>query len=153
MHKGGHVDIYEALRQDHEEVRSIFEKLMESSSRAAKTREKEFQRLQKELVPHEHAEEKVFYPALLNGEFREDTLQALEEHHAADVMITELKQLSMDDERWNAKLAVLRDMVEHHIEEEEGKIFDDAGDVLSEDQADELGRQFDAKKKELQAAM
>ena len=96
---------------------------------------------------HAHIEETIFYPALeREKETREITLEAYEEHRVVKDLLSQLDAASSADEEWEARLTVLKENVEHHVEEEEGELFDKANDVLTGDQADELGAQMQAEK-------
>ncbi len=55
--------------------------------------------------------------------------------------------MPVDTEQWAAKLKVLKENVEHHVEEEEGEMFQKAREVLSEEQINQLGAQMEEEKK------
>lgn len=115
---------FDELKKDHKEVKDILEKLKSGSKTAEKTREKLFVQLKEELVPHLKAEDVTFYQALMdtkNG--REHALEAKEEHDLTTLVLRQLEETPAKDELWAAKLKVLKDLVEHHIEEEEKEIF------------------------------
>lgn len=135
--------IYDALERDHAEVRRMLSEIAETSARAAKTRERRFEQLKAALTAHSRAEEKVFYDAIkMDKEGRGDALEGYEEHHVVDVLLRELARLSPGDERWTAKFAVLKECIEHHVEEEEGEMFTQARKILSDEEAEELGARF-----------
>jgi hypothetical protein len=77
---------------------------------------------------------------------RDSTLEGYEEHHVADVLMREISRLSPSDEKWKAKFAVLKENVEHHVEEEEGEIWTKAQEVFDEAEAEKLGEAFVAEK-------
>ena len=80
-----------------------------------------------------YIEEKVFYPALKeNDELKNTVLEAYEEHRQVKTLIRDIERLSQGNERFPAKLKVLMDNVEHHVEEEEGELFPKVEDLLSE---------------------
>jgi hemerythrin-like domain-containing protein len=90
----------------------------------------------------------VFYSALKAQEETKDVaLEAVEEHHLVDVLLREIGRLAEDSERWKAKFTVLKENVEHHVEEEEQEIFKKAQKLLGADAAEALGEKF-AKEKE-----
>lgn len=100
-----------------------------------------------EIALHERKEEKVLYPALKrHRDARDIVLEGYQEHHVADVLVEELKRLDPADERWGAKFKVLKESLEHHIEEEEGHMFRTARSALGRDRLDELGRRMQAMK-------
>lgn len=137
----------ELLKNDHEKVSTILDKLEPTTERAVKTREDLFARLKEELDLHAHIEERVFYPALeRESETRALTLAAYEEHHLVKILLREIDELPVDSEQWTAKFKVLRDNVQKHVEEEEKEIFVKARQALSVEQLDELGTQLEEAK-------
>jgi iron-sulfur cluster repair protein YtfE (RIC family) len=148
------MDAFELLKKDHEKVSGIFEKLEPTTERGVKTREELFARLKQELEIHTKIEEQILYPVLKEAEDTHDiTLEAYEEHNVVKTLLTELEALPKDDETWEAKLTVLKENVEHHVEEEEGEMFKKARKVLSSEQIEALGTRLEAAKKEQQKAM
>ena len=148
------MDAFELLKKDHEKVSGIFEKLETTTERGVKTREELFTQLKTELNVHAKIEEQIFYPALRDArETHELTLEAFEEHAVVKQLLAELEKLSKDDETWGPKLTVLKENVEHHVEEEEGEMFSGARKVLSSEQIEELGARMEAAKKEEKKAM
>jgi predicted DNA-binding protein len=152
--KGGFpvMDVFELLKQDHEKVSGIFEKLDKTTERGVKTREELFAQLKTELDIHSQIEEQIFYPAIKEAKETHDiTLEAIEEHAVVKRLLKELDALSKDDEKWGAKLTVLKENVEHHVEEEEDEMFKDARKVLSEEQIETLGARMQAAKEQKKA--
>ena len=142
------MNAFELLKTDHEKVAGIFAKLEETTERAIKTREELFGKLKEELDIHAHIEETILYPVLRReAETREITLEGLEEHHVLKVLLRELAAMQVGSEQWTAKLKVLKENVEHHVEEEEGEMFVEARKILSRDQLEEIGTQLEAEKK------
>jgi iron-sulfur cluster repair protein YtfE (RIC family) len=148
------MDAFELLKKDHEKVSGIFEKLDSTTERGVKTREELFTQLKQELDVHTQIEEQIFYPAIKEAqETHEITLEAYEEHAVVKQLLAELEQLPKDDETWGAKLTVLKENVEHHVEEEEGEMFPAAKQVLSSEQIEALGQRMEVVKKEEKKAM
>jgi hemerythrin-like domain-containing protein len=75
-----------------------------------------------------------------------EVLQSIEEHHAAQLILQELATLPTGDERFRAKVSVLKEMVERHIEAEEQNIFLDLQKVLSESRAKKVLDSFNREK-------
>ncbi|HEY6189944.1 MAG TPA: hemerythrin domain-containing protein [Pyrinomonadaceae bacterium] len=147
------MNAFELLKQDHEKVSGIFEKLEPTTERGVKTRTELFAQLKQELEIHARVEEEIFYPAIKNArETRDITLEAYEEHHVVKQLLDELEELPVDDETWGAKLKVLQENVEHHVEEEETEMFSSAREVLSKDEIEELGTRMEAAKQEQKRA-
>lgn len=144
------MDALKLLQEDHDKVKKILEDLDSTTERGVKTREELFERLRTELDAHELIEEEILYPALKeHPKTRELALEAYEEHHVVDLVMAEIQDVPYDDERWGAKLTVAKENVEHHIEEEEKEMFDQARQVFSEDELVELGERMQARKSEL----
>ena len=142
------MDAITLLKEDHEKVSGIFEKLEPTTERGVKTREELFAQLKQELDVHAHIEETIFYPVLKReAETREITLEGFEEHHVIKTLLGELEETPADAEQWGAKLKVLKENVEHHVEEEEGEMFPTAREVFSKEQFEELGARMEAEKK------
>ncbi|MDQ1523841.1 MAG: hypothetical protein QOE47_1765, partial [Pyrinomonadaceae bacterium] len=132
------MDAITLLKTDHEKVSGIFEKLEETTERAEKTREELFTKLKQELDVHAHIEETIFYPVLKKAEETRDiTMEGIQEHHVVKVLLGELDAMGVGSETWTAKLKVLKENVEHHVEEEEGDMFKKAREVLSKEQLEE----------------
>lgn len=135
--------LFEEMTKDHKEVKEILKKMKGSSEGAVKTREKLYSQLKEELIPHMKAEEKVFYPALMEKkEARKNALEAIEEHGVAETVLRQLGDVPVKDEVWAAKLKVLKELIEHHIEEEEEEIFKIAEKALNKDEIKKVAHSF-----------
>ncbi|MEO6094478.1 MAG: hemerythrin domain-containing protein [Fibrobacteria bacterium] len=146
------MNIYELLKKDHKTVKSLFSKLERTTEEQSDEREDLFQTLKQELSVHALAEEKFFYPLLQEEEESEDiALEALEEHRVVKRLLKELDANQKGTKEWAAKLKVLQENVEHHVEEEEGELFEKAEDVLSKEQAEEIAEQVEDFKAEQDA--
>ena len=140
------MDIFEELHSEHEEVSRLIAKL----ERAAATRQT-FETLRTELTAHSKAEEQVFYKRLEDEESVRDTvLEGYEEHKVVVKVLADMAQTTSDDEKFMAKLAVLKESVEHHVEEEEGTLFEGARPLLAEGEAESLYEEFEAAKSKLE---
>jgi hypothetical protein len=147
------MDAIELLESDHKKVAGIMEKIDGTTERALKTREELFTQLKTELDLHAEIEEKIFYPVLEKAkESRDITLEAFEEHRLVKQLLNELAAGAKDDETWTAKFTVLKEQVEHHVEEEEGDMFKKARRVLSQEEIEELGARMEKAKSGQKAA-
>ncbi len=148
------MNVYKLLEKDHKQASQLFERLLKTSNDSTGKREELFGELKSELMAHSEAEEKVFYPALKNPDQTHDlTLEAIEEHHVVKQLLKELEDMSKNSDQWIAKLTVLQENVEHHVEEEENHLFPKARQVLSDAQANEMGRKIkQEKEKHLKAS-
>jgi hemerythrin-like domain-containing protein len=143
-------EFLETLEKEHVEVQEILEKLKNTSGKAVKSKEDLFMKLKQELIPHMKGEEKHFYPLLLKKkEGKEVGLEAMEEHHVAEMILKELDSLSKSDETWNAKISVFAEIVKHHIEEEEEEVFEKAKDLLTDDELNKIMSSFTSEKEKV----
>ncbi|MCL5279812.1 MAG: hemerythrin domain-containing protein [Planctomycetes bacterium] len=146
------MDIFDVLTSDHEKVKKILEQMEQTTPRAAKRRETLLENLSANFLPHAYAEEQYFYQILLDeSSDKEVAYQALEEHRAAKAVLMDLEEAPSDDPRWSARLKVLKELIEHHIEEEETTVFDLARSLMDEDRATEAAHRFKELKKEAPA--
>jgi hemerythrin-like domain-containing protein len=117
-----HEKLFTTLHQEHEEVKNILRQLKESNG---EKRDQLFSQLKHLLIPHMRGEESEFYPILSNKrETHMLALHAVEEHHAARLLLNELDETRQDTDQWRAKLGVFYDVLVHHIETEENKVFE-----------------------------
>lgn len=138
------MDPFELLKADHKKVAQLFDKLEAASGKAKLD---VFKKIKSELELHTHIEETIFYPALKTPEETHDlTLEAYEEHKVVKRLLSELTAATSANEEWKAKATVLRENVEHHVDEEENELFDKADDALSDEQIESLGEQMEAEK-------
>ncbi len=148
--KGRFVDAISLLKQDHDKVKKVLSDLDATTERAVKTREELFAKVKQELQVHEAIEEEIFYPALkVHPKAKDLVLEAYEEHNVVDMVMAEIEEVSFEDERWGAKLTVMKENVEHHIEEEETEMFKQARQVFDSQELEDLGQRMEIRKKEL----
>jgi iron-sulfur cluster repair protein YtfE (RIC family) len=134
------MDALTLLKEDHDRVRKMLNEGEETTERAEKTRTELFTKLKAELEIHERIEEEVLYPALKqHPKARELALEAYEEHHVVDEILSELEQTPVTDETWTAKFTVAKENLEHHIEEEESEMFPAARKAFSKDELEQMG--------------
>jgi hemerythrin-like domain-containing protein len=144
------MNAFQLLKEDHQKVSGIFQQLEPTTERAEKTRTELFAQLKQELDIHAQIEESIFYPAIKQAaETREIVLEGYEEHAVVKTLLGELDGMDVTSEQWTAKFKVLMENVEHHVEEEEGEMFQKARQVLSEDQITQLGERMEEEKKRL----
>jgi hemerythrin-like domain-containing protein len=145
------MDAIALLKADHDKVKQLLTELESTTERGVKTREELFARIKGELTVHETIEEEIFYPALKEHPKAKDlVLEAYEEHHVVDTVMAELEGLDVSDETWGAKATVMKENVEHHIEEEEQEMFKQARDVFDRGELEELGDRMAERKRSAQ---
>jgi hemerythrin-like domain-containing protein len=135
------------LKTDHDKVKKLLAELETTTERGVKTRSELFATIKGEMMVHEAIEEEIFYPALMEkARTRDITLEGYEEHHVVDLLMGELENLDVADESWGAKATVMKENIEHHIEEEEGEMFQKTRQVFDDAELDELGERMQARK-------
>ncbi|HYO62103.1 MAG TPA: hemerythrin domain-containing protein [Pyrinomonadaceae bacterium] len=145
------MNAFQLLKEDHQKVSGIFEKLEPTTERALKTREEMLLKLKQELDIHAHVEETIFYPALKQAlADKQIVTHALHEHQEVKDLLKQLETTPVDSEEWSATLLQLKESVEHHVDEEENKMFKQAREVLTDQQATELGERMAEEKKNMQ---
>jgi len=129
--------IYDILKEEHDQMANLFQQALRDGSKVT------FLKIKLETDPHMMGEEKFFYP-LLEGkeELHELVSHAYEEHNEAKALISELEYMDEINEKWTAKLSELKQSIDHHIEEEEGKVFEKARNALSQEKAEEIARLY-----------
>ena len=134
------MDAITMLKADHDKVKGLLSDLETTTERGVKTREELFATIKGELAIHEVIEEEIFYPALKSHPKAKDiVLEAYEEHHVVDLLMGELESLDVSDPTWGAKAIVMKENIEHHIEEEEGEMFQQARQVFDRQELQDLG--------------
>jgi len=136
------MDATTLLKQDHETVRRLFREFVEAAGDHERRRTL-YRSIRQELETHSRIEEQVFYPAVMRVRAepaRESVREALEEHHHVDGLLAELDQLEPDDDRHAAKMRVLQESVERHIDDEESAMFAQARIHLTDERLERLGR-------------
>ena len=134
------MDALGLLKADHDKVKKMLADGEGTTERAEKTRTELFDTLKAEMMIHERIEEEIFYPALKEHPRAKDiVLEGFEEHHVVDEIMGELEATDVTDETWAAKFKVMKENIEHHIEEEEGEMFKQARSVFDTDELASLG--------------
>jgi hypothetical protein len=131
----------ELLRSQHEEVEGLIEEIEDSDDPAVK--EELFLEMADKLAAHAMIEEKMFYPAVMIEDTREQLVEATEEHLEVKRLLADMMELDVEDEHFDAKLTVLKEDLRHHIhDEEEPKLFREAEKQMSDDELAALGNEM-----------
>ncbi|MFL5343914.1 MAG: hemerythrin domain-containing protein [Hyalangium sp.] len=142
----------ELLKEQHEEVSKLFKKFERLGDGSITERRELFIMIADRLSAHATIEEQYFYPSIKTDKSEDLLLEAAEEHLAVKRLIADLLDLEPTDETFDAKMKVLMENVEHHVEEEEDKLFKMVRKTLNEDQLLALGIQMKAEFDELMEA-
>ncbi|WII72578.1 hemerythrin domain-containing protein [Bdellovibrio sp. 22V] len=139
--------IYEVLEKDHREVETLFEEIEDALENDRDMVPELFDTLKTELTAHAKAEQEVFYEPLKvmaeDEEGHELSWEGGEEHHVICLLLNELSRIPFDSDQWAAKLKVLSELVDHHVEEEEEEIFKEAKKVFSNDDARQMAESLE----------
>ena len=136
------MNIFEALRQDHEKQRLLLKILVETHGDTAARREY-FDELKDELERHATAEERHFYVPLMDDDNAvELSRHGIAEHHEIDKLVEKLDGTEFSSPAWLRFLKQLKEQVEHHLDDEEQEFFQIAGRILNEKQKKALGEAY-----------
>jgi hemerythrin superfamily protein len=137
-------DALELIRTDHREVDALFEVALGEGTPSAQRRGA-IAKIVEALTIHAEMEEALFYPALRKAggkDERDSVLEANEEHGVVKDLIAKIEESRGRDETLNAKVTVLKELVQHHVNEEESTIFDEARKALGEERLQRLGEEM-----------
>ena len=139
----------ELLKAQHEEVKELFEKIKKAAEAEGSKKQEAtglVDQLVRKLVGHAVIEEEIFYPAYAKAVGLEDELfEAYEEHGVAEFELQKLRLTKLDDPALAARVDVTKELIEHHVEEEEKEVFKKASKEMSAEELDELGERMKAK--------
>lgn len=137
------------LKQDHKEIRKLFRDFQNAGDGAEKQKGQLVKRIIELLTVHTYIENEVMYPRVreLLPDLEDDVLESYEEHHVADVLVSELFAMKPGDERFDAKTTVLIESVTHHIEEEEEDWFPKVREGLGRKALQEIGAEMEKARK------
>jgi hemerythrin-like domain-containing protein len=127
------------LKKQHKEVKSLFKKIEKTED--SRQRRQLMEEISTALQAHTAIEEEMFYPAVREvGTKKAEQMvdEAFEEHHVVKLVLQELPQVDPEDEHFEAKMTVLSELIEHHVEEEETEMFKLAKKI-GDDELDDLG--------------
>jgi hemerythrin superfamily protein len=133
------------LKKQHKEVKGLFKKVEKTED--ARGRKQLLEQITQALEMHTRIEEEIFYPAVRGLETKkaeEMVAEAFEEHHVVKLVLKDLPNVDPEDERFEAKMTVLSELVEHHADEEEQEMFKTA-ERLGKDELEDLGERMEAR--------
>lgn len=148
----GATDIRSLLRADHEQIRALTEALCDDESKLKRVRA--FDCLKPFLTAHARAEEQVVYIALVelrgSPDSRAEGNEGFVEHSLVDLLIERLSKTELAaTDAWKAHAKVLKELLDHHMMEEERGIFEELGEHFTDEQRDAMGADFVARKRKL----
>ena len=143
------VDAIELLTQDHRNVKDLFEQYEALSDRAFIGKKKLAEKICLELTKHATAEEEIFYPAVRQASKKNEDIidEATVEHASAKSLIAQILTMEPSDDLYDAKIKVLSEQIDHHVQEEESEMFPKARSAKIDLVA--LGAEIAARKEEV----
>jgi hemerythrin superfamily protein len=143
-------DILDTLQEEHDEVQGLLRKLADSDD--AREQKSLVGKIAQALVPHTKAEEKVVYDAVAalgNKRAKIDGAEGYTEHAQASATLKQLGTLTANTPEFKANAKVLKELVDHHVEEEERNIWAQVRENFSSEQRTRMNRDFLASKKKV----
>lgn len=142
----------ELLKQQHREVEELFEEYEGAGDRALKTKQRVCKEIADRLAVHAEIEEKLFYPESKQEDTEELLRESVEEHLAMKRTLADLIASDPEDPQLDARVTVLKEMVEHHVEEEEEELFPKVRKSCPKEELEDLGRRMAEMAEELELA-
>ena len=145
------------LKADHERVKTLLTQLSESTERGVKKRTELLAKLEMEITLHTQLEEEILYPAFRKAGGKEQDImyhEAKEEHRTVDsLVLPDLKKTDPSSTEFSGRVKVVKELLEHHSEEEEAEMFPQAKKLLGKALLEELGAEMEAMKAAHKKAM
>ncbi len=146
-------DILAILKKDHQALKDLFARLEKTTEKGAATRTKLIDRIAREIKAHSTAEEETFYKQFRAATESEDNeemyYEAHEEHHVVDLVLPEVLASDPSTPVFAAKAKVLKELVEHHMKEEEKEMFKQARQLFEREELRSIGEAFARRKREV----
>jgi len=142
------VEATKLLKKQHDEVKELFKQFEAAEEESEK--QELFEQIADDFAAHGEIEEKIFYPAVYVGPLKEKLQEAVEEHLAAKRVAADLLDMEPSDEQFDAKMTVLKELIEHHVEEEEGELFPLVRQNFAREELEALGDQMEQMFEQLQ---
>jgi hemerythrin-like domain-containing protein len=144
------MEIYEALKKDHERVKELLDELV-SLRDDDEYRYVLIEEIRNELIPHSRAEESVFYNTLraVNAD-KGVVFHGYQEHMEAETFLRTLQVMDKMNLEWKATAEKLRDAVYHHVQDEESEIFEEARRAFTKEEAIAMCEAFEQLKPKIE---
>lgn len=135
-------NIINLLKEDHKKVKKLLDDTIKNRDTS------KYPQIQKELRIHMEGEENLLYPKT-RKQATDLTLEAYEEHDLVKKELMDIDNLNINDEYWMPKMKVVKDLIEHHVEEEEEEYFPESEKILGNNQLEKLGQKYEDWKKDI----
>jgi len=145
------MDAIEMLKKQHREVEGLFEKYDGLGERASQAKQEVIDEITDALAMHATIEETHFYPAVQEKRTEDILLEALEEHLGIKRVIADLLKIDASEPTFDAKVKVLKELVEHHVEEEETDLFPKVKKIFEEEELETIADEMQETMEELEA--
>ncbi|MEN6334017.1 MAG: hemerythrin domain-containing protein [Phycisphaerales bacterium] len=129
--------IFDLLKEEHDQIRELLA-IMQTEGKKGEA----FEQGRTKVETHMDGEEEHVYPEVRAVGLKTETLEAVEEHHVARMVLGELDDMSDREETWPSKLGVFAELVEHHIRQEERNVFPEAARRISRARQQELEDEY-----------
>jgi hemerythrin superfamily protein len=156
------MNVIDLLKKDHELVSDLFKQYEKEKEGSDSDQKKQTlaNQICQELTVHATVEEELFYPVVearagqeTDEEAEDGVHEADEEHALVKILVAEIQEMSPSDKQYDAKVKVLKDLVEHHVEEEEGQLMPRSRKLIEKEELEALGDQVEARKEELKQGL
>ncbi len=137
----------ELLKKQHDQVKQLFQEFERAEDEESKRLA--FEQLADDLAAHATIEERLFYPAVYVGDLKDELQEAVEEHLSVKRVIADLLEMNVEEEEFAAKMAVLNELVEDHVEDEEDELFPKVRRNFGSQELEALGAAMEAMFNEL----
>jgi len=142
--------IFETLKDEHDLLRKQLAKILDLPDGAKDERQEGLEALKKTLHSHTLAEEEIVYETLLPIEHLESEVrEGIEEHRLSNQLLVELNTLDVTQAQWEAKVKALKDLLTHHLKEEEEELFAEGRKLFDSSRQEELNELYLQKKQEV----
>ncbi len=143
------MDIFELIKADHRKVESLFSEIEKTDD--SQKLGQDFKQLYQELNVHTQTEELTFYPMMRDHErTRKLVVGAEKEHNQVKIILEQMKSLDSASPEFKAKISQLKEVVEHHVQEEENKVFPQVHQNMNDQKLQQLAQAFQETRTRLQ---
>ena len=145
------MNVIKLLKKDHDRIKALFEQFERAGKLSYLRKAEIFEQVRRELLLHSQPEEEIFYPAInaIDGG-NELIAEAVKEHKEVNELLTQISRLKPEDARFVDRFETLMDNVDHHVDEEEGQIFQFAEENCPPEQLQRLGVEVEERKRALE---
>lgn len=129
-------NMIDLLKNEHDEVKKMLNETIKNKDTS------KYPQIQKNLRIHLEGEENLLYPKT-RDKIKDLTLEGYEEHRLVKKELNDLDNLNINDENWMPKMKVVKDLVEHHVKEEEEEYFPKSEKTLGQDELNKIGKKYE----------